>query len=395
VGPVEIAGLHAHAGILPTIGISIVFTGSLLGAGIELWSPRGAARLLALAIGLIWVVSLDTCVAMVLSRAGKGRAVLFGLLLAWWLLLQVRIGVHLTDGDNWVSQIVDVAATDGGLTILGVNTLVRALTAPSGQVLQTTAAAIVHLTAAASVAGYVAVRLAGRPPRRATGTAVPIRLSRPVAGVMRRVSRGALGATLAVEWLRILRSAGKASVLYSLIIFGLVLADSLRPEGGTFVLPLLGLGAAAIAVDTCTSVLDARRGNSLYEVCAVDARDYWLGFTTAFGIVLGSLCAVQVLALGVWNLGMLGRLFIACTTICVVLADVGVTVTHHSRSMSPLKRLLLSVPFGLISIFLTLLVLSLSFSNVAIPIVGLCAFLFFESRNAQRAVIRRLYWNLS
>ncbi len=390
VSPLDIIKLHVHASLLPTLMVAIGLPCMIGGAGIKMWTLNAVIRWLVVIMGLIWVLFLETAIVMTISRFNKGCILLFGIMACWGTILATRIGMSISDNGNFVLQIADILANDFGLTILGISGLVDTLSASDSTLMRIGLTALGHIIFGTAVFAYYSWRLAIRLPVERSGSPVSVVLSNPIRRIIKRIVPGPLGGQICVEWLRTLRSTCEMVMLYVLIILGTIIVDRMRAGGGDIGLFALVFGAMALASDTGIYVLDNQRGKILYDVYGINPRHYLLGFISSLGIVIASLCIVQIPIIGDLDWLSIVTIFSACAATSIILIDLGVVVGRRSRHLGLLSKIIV----GLVCLFVTLFILGLSFYNFFIPLIVAGIYLLFEIRNAERDVVHNLYWDL-
>jgi hypothetical protein len=363
----------------------------IAGAGIKIFTLNAVIRWIVIVMSLIWVLFLEIAIAMTISRFKKGCALLFGVIICWGTILATRIGMNFFGDDNFALQISDILVEDFGLAILGVSGLVNTLTASENTLMKIGLTTLTHLIFGTVVFAYYSLRLAKQLPVERSSSTMAVVLSNPIKHIIKRIIPGPLGGQMCIEWLRSLRSTSEKVMFYVLIILGIIIVDRMRIDGGDISLLVLVYGAMALASDTGVHVLDRQQGKKLYDVYGVNAQHYLLGFISSLGIVLASLCIVQIPIIGDFDWFSIATIFSACTATSIILIDLGVVIERRSQHLGLFSKIII-VPS--VCFFVASLVLIASFYNFMIPLVFTGIYLFFEVRNAERNVIKNLYWDI-
>lgn len=390
VSSVDMILLHANASLLPTLMVAVCLPCIIAGAGIKIWILSAILRWLLMIVGLIWILFLEIAIAMTMSRYKKGRRFLFGIVICWVVVLAIRVGINFSSGSNSIFQISDVIVSDFGLRMLGVSGLVNALVAPDSTILRIGSIALAHITLAIVVFACYSRQMTMRPAIQSSNSPMAVVLSKPVRFIIKRMVPGQLGGQVCIEWLRTLRSTNEMVIFYVLMILGVVIADRMSIGSSDVSLYALVFGAMALTTDTGISVLANRRGKKLYDIYGINPRHYLLGFISSFGLVMASLCIVQIPIMGNFDRSDVAIIFSGCTATSILLIDMGVVFSRQLQHFGILSK----IGIGLSFFIITSIIMELSCYNFILPLIIAGIYLVFEVRNAKRDVVKNLYWDI-
>jgi hypothetical protein len=268
------------------------------------------------------------------------------------------------------------------------------MTAPNNTLLRIGLFTLGHLALnTALLIGYTWCHIQRRPIER-QNSSLALLLCRPVKHAIRRLLPGALGGQVCLESLRMLRSTNEMLIFYNLIILGIVVMDRLSGNEGEIGAMALVFGSMALATDTAGYILDRQRGNVLYDVYGTHTRHYLLGFTGSLGIIIALLCAIQIPLLGTLDWRSVLTVFSACTASSIMLTDFGLVTNRHFKRIGNVTKLIEGSVCGVVILIATILIWSLSLIHFLLPLLLAGAVLYLRARHTDRAVVKKLYWDM-
>jgi len=395
VSPWHTLALHIHASLLPTVLVALSLPCISAGAGLSWWAPVSIIRWIVFALAFLWCWFLNLALIMTVSRHPKGLQRLQGFLLAWSVISIIRICILWGESQGSILQVSDLILADWGLRSLGITGFVRTMTAPNNSLLRIGLCTLGHLGLNAALLIAYTWRQMQRRPLERQDPSLALRLSRPVKHALRRLLPGALGGQVCLESLRMLRSTNEMLIVYTLIILGTVVIDRLSGNQGELGAMALVFGSMALATDTAGYILDRQRGKLLYDVYGTDTRHYLLGFTGSLGVIIALLCAIQIPLLGPLDWRSVLTVFSACTASSIMLTDFGLVTNRHFKRIGNLTKLIEASVCGAVILVATILIWSLSLIHFSLPLLLAAAVLHLRARHTDRAVVKKLYWDMS
>ncbi|MCY2931621.1 MAG: hypothetical protein NTV86_19440 [Planctomycetota bacterium] len=401
LGPPHLLAVHVYRAAVPSLAAAFVLACEVAGSGGDLLTPHAWRVWLILAVGLVWALSIQCLVGMVVSRLPRGRAMLAAAVGLWTFQLIASI-LWRASRAGGEGTLLEAFLQDPVLAILGAAPLAQALIEAHAVPLQATILASAHVAAIAAAFLAVAWRLALRPPVTGSGKPVFVALTKPLGQLIARGLPGSFGAQVCVEWLRTLRSQSMAVALYagSSLVAAIILRTHAMTGGG--LMGLLILVCFAMVEAGVLDILGHRVGNRLYDVLGVDPGHYVLGFATSVGVPAALLCILQipVLCAGPPDWTLIGRVAAAClaagVSVVPIIAGVDYFMIRSGRSqiVGTIGRLLGIAKAGFIVAIVPMYLFLVSTLHFALPLLFGCFFLHVEVRRCGYPWVRRVYWRL-
>ena len=97
---------------------------------------------------------------------------------------------------------------------------------------------------------------------------------------------------------------------------------------------------ALFAVNERADLLQIRRGDSLYYMYGVDAKDYLRGLTTSVGLLISALCIMQVAIFWDYDIQICSRIVCVCIAIAFSSTGMNVAFDHYSSNTKFFKYLI-------------------------------------------------------
>ena len=394
VSPWHTLALHIHASLLPTVLVALSIPCISAGGGLSWWAPISIIRWIVFAFAFLWCWFLDLALIMTVSRYHRGLQLLQGFLLAWGVTSLIRMSIHWGESQDSILQMSDLLLGDWGLRILGVSGFIRTMTAPNNTLVRIGLFTLGHLALnTALLLGYTWCHIQRRPIER-QNSPLAVVLSRPVKHAIQRLLPGALGGQVCIECLRTLRSTSEMLIFYNLVIMGIVLIDRIGGKEGEIGVMALILGSVVLATDTAGYILDRQRGKVLYDAYGTNTRHYLIGFTGSLGIVVALFCVVQIPLLDALDWHLVLTVFSACTASTIILTDFGLVINRRFKQAGNVSKIIEGIVCSAVILITTIITWSLSLIHFSAPLLLAGALLYLRARNTERAVVKKLYWDM-
>jgi len=369
IRPIHLLAVRAYIGV-PTgiIGIALLICG-LCGAGIELWTIRATIKWLAISATFVWVLSLQDFLGVVTSRFAWGQRFLVLTLALWGILFLARFAWSLKSGIPYARCITDICFTDPILVVSGIVSLVCTLTSQHISFPVTGLWAVLHLALVSTILTVLSWKLIQQPPLNIPARPKDLFLTVPLRKSISCILPSSCGGQICIELLRMLRGPHIKLLFYVTVSVIVALGLQIKcPDGNNYIFMLIVF--AMFAVSERADLLQIRQADLLYYMYGVDAKDYLRGLTTSVGLLISTLCIMQIPIFWDSDFQIYSR--IVCVCIAIAFSSMGMTVAfdHYSRNTKFFKNLIMVMLFfavisgawGMIP-----LVVILSFNVIRIP----------------------------
>jgi F0F1-type ATP synthase membrane subunit c/vacuolar-type H+-ATPase subunit K len=369
IRPIHLLTLRVYVGIPVGIVGIVLLTCGLRGAGTELWTIRATIKWLLIGATFVWMLSLQSFLAVVASRFAWGQRFLISALALWGIVLLGRFAWGLKSGDLYAGRITDICLTDAALVASGIISLVCTLIPQHTAFPVTGFWAVLHVALVSTILTALSWKLVRRPPLSMPARPKDLFLTVPFRKFISSILPDSCGGQICIELLRMFRGPHMRLLFYVTVSVIVALGLQIKyPDGNNHIFILVVF--AVFAVNERADLLQIRQADFLYYMYGVDAKDYLRGLITSVGLLISVLCIVQVPIFRDCDIQMYSK--IVCVCIAIAFSSIGMSVAfdHYSRNTKFFKYLttfmlflaVISEAWGMIP-----LVVILSFNVIRLP----------------------------